>query len=693
MTKRAEGAKQQSGGMTKRKTMKRIVLLAVTLIAVACGEKVGDGGTYDLCVYGGTASGVMAGYAAAQEGLRVVIVEPTERFGGMTTGGLGQTDIGNKQVVKGLALQFYRRLGSHYGNLENWIFEPSAAEEVLNEYINHPLITAIKGYHLTDVRKKGTDIVSIKVASGVTGFAANETNSSSMKKAATLRLNARWFIDCSYEGDLMAKAGVSYRVGREGNIEYNETWDGVQLLQGHQFPDGVDPYIIKGDPSSGLLWGVSPRKLMPKGVADSLVQAYNYRICLTDSLENSIPIEKPENYDPAKYELLLRLLEAQPDKRDKNDYFIWSPMPGRKTDINNRGGFSTDMIGMNWDYPEASWGRRQEIIKEHKDYTLGLLYFMGNDPRVPAELRDDIARWGLPKDEYMETGHWTPQLYVRECRRMEGEYVATQADCENRHMAREGIAMAAYTMDSHNCQRIVVDGMVKNEGNVEIYGGLPYPISYRSITPKRAECTNLLVPVCCSATHIAYGSIRMEPVFMCLGQAAGLAVAIASKKHKSSIQSVDYKDILKILDTDPFQDGTPPDIIIDDTKAAVPEGWRQADMGGCYGRSSLISFSAGVPAVFSTTIPRSGNYTLYSYQHRQEPGINPVTIITLANGRTYRINASQVKIAGQTSGAWHPLGTIDLKAGEQFSASITSDGNKGIVFADAIMLVQNRQAK
>ena len=248
--------------------------LVVTAVLCSCSEK------YDLVVYGGSASGVIAAYSAAQMGLEVAVIEPTKQFGGLTTGGLGFTDIGNKQVVKGLALQFYRRLGAHYGTLEQWVFEPSAASEIMDEYLSHPRITALSGYHFVDAVKEGTAIRSIRVASG----------------SDTLAFNAPWFIDASYEGDLMAAAGVSYRVGREDNKEYGETWDGVQMLDGHQFPDGVDPYVIPGDPSSGLLWGISRQELRPSGRGDNLVQAYNFRICLTDSLENMIPIKKPENY-------------------------------------------------------------------------------------------------------------------------------------------------------------------------------------------------------------------------------------------------------------------------------------------------------------------------------------------------------------------------------------------------------------
>ena len=650
--------------------MKKIIIcIAVSVALSACKPE------YDVCVYGGSSSGVIAAYSAAQMGQKVLVIEPTERFGGLTTGGLGMTDIGNKQVVKGLGLQFYRKLGTHYGTLEQWVFEPSAALRVMEGYLDHPNITAIKGYHLVDAVKEETAIRSVRVASHMD----------------TLNFCASWFIDASYEGDLMARAGVSYRVGREDNSEYGETWNGVQLLKRHQFPDGVDPFVIPGRPESGLCWGVSDNELHPDGTGDTLVQAYNFRICLTDSLENMIPITEPENYDPSRYELLPRVYAAQPHKREANQYFIWSHMPGRKTDINNKGAFSTDMIGMNYNYPEANWEERQKIIKDHKDYTLGLLYFTAHDPRIPENVRSFVSRWGLPKDEYVENGNWTPQLYVRESRRMVGEYVATQADCDNVKIAPEGIAMAAYSMDSHNCQRVVIqkDGkwMVKNEGNVEIHGGLPYPISYRSLTPKREQCCNLLVPVCLSASHIAYGSIRMEPVFMCTGQAAGIAVALASRKHLHSVQDVDYKDIVNIIERDPYMDGSQPDIVIDD-----PDALLEGDLTGVKRRGSFgPSVAEGVSgmAVFQTEIPSDGTYALYSHQHLLREGYSPVTNIELGDGTKYAVNAADVKVVGQTSSAWHLLGNIELKAGDSFQARISGDGI-GVCCADAILLVKKQ---
>ena len=358
------------------------------------------------------------------------------------------------------------------------------------------------------------------------------------------------FIDCSYEGDLMARAGVSYTIGRESNSEFKETFNGVQLRDKHQFPDGVDPYKIPGHPESGLLWGISTDALLPSGSADKKIQAYNFRICLTNNPEKRIPISRPADYDSAKYELLLRqIARSHPDSLNWQLLHI-APMPNQKTDINNCGGFSSDMIGTSYEYAGADYKKRQEIFHEHESYTKGWLYFLGHDARMPAHLRQEMLTWGYPSDEYEDNDHFTHQLYVREARRMMGAYVMTQHNCEGREVVKDGIGLAAYTMDSHNCQRLVVNGMVKNEGDVQVGGFGPYPVSYRAIVPLQKECVNLLVPVCLSATHIAYGSIRMEPVFMVLAQSAAVAASMAIDK-KSSIQDIDVKKLQKMLEQNP----------------------------------------------------------------------------------------------------------------------------------------------
>lgn len=500
----------------------------------------------DICIYGTTSAGVIAAYAAAKCGKSVLLIGPAKMIGGLTTGGLGKTDAGKKNSITGLAGKFYKDVGKKYGISESWNFEPHIALDVYKEYMKEENIPVLLEKFLVKVKKKGTKIKSMVLK-----------DVSRRHSPKRIKVVAKVFLDCTYEGDLMALAGVSYTIGREGNKKYNETLNGFQLPAYHkqsgyhQFPDGVSPYKVPDDPSSGLVWGISKGKVSPTGSGDKIIQAYNLRICLTDSIENRIPITRPENYDSTRYVLLARLFRAQPDMRKINNYFIWSKMPNHKTDVNNRGGFSTDMIGMNQHWPEASYTERQEMLRKAVSYTKGLLYFMTSDKRVPANLQKFVQNWGYPKDEYLQSGHFTPQLYIREARRMVGEYVMTEHNCRSEVMVKDGIALASYTMDSHNCQRIVVNGMVKNEGNVEVKVPHPYPVSYRSITPQKTECTNLLVPVCLSASHIAYGSIRMEPVFMMLGQASAMA-AVTAVDERVPVQDVNVSQLQQWLKDDPY---------------------------------------------------------------------------------------------------------------------------------------------
>ena len=652
------------------KTFRSLILLLIPICIISCSK--GN----DVCIYGGTSACATAAYSAAKLGSNVTVICPDKTIGGMTTGGLGQTDIGNKQAVTGLARQFYRKLGSYYGKLEQWLFEPHVAEQILMEYLNDPHIKVIQGYMLKSVDKEGTKITSITCVDE----SGNE-----------ITIKADQFIDCSYEGDLMAKSGVSYIVGRESNAQYGETWDGSQLLDQHQFPDGVDPFIVPGDSESGLLWGISENALKENGTADNYVQAYNYRICLTDVPENMLPIERPENYDSTKYELLVRLFNAQPQKRNIGDYFIWSRMPNHKTDINNKGAFSTDMIGMNHSYPEADWAERKEILKAHKDYTLGLLYFYQNDPRVPEELQSFVRNWGLPKDEYVNNGHWTHQLYIREARRLIGEYVATQADCQNQTDIPDGIGYAAYQMDSHNCERLVIEKegklMVKNEGDVQKHGGLPYPISYRSLTPKREECTNLLVPVCLSASHIAYGSIRMEPVFLGMGQASGLAAAMAGK---GKVQEIDVAKLQDILVNDPCLDGKGPEIMIDDDSPLVSgkDNWTVITGHGAYGKTFLEYSGAPEDNCLAYNLPENlnGTYEIYSFQ--QKSGC-PVTtfVVTIGDSASdITFDRSSLMVEGQTAGEWVDLGAFTIRSGTKATISLKSENED--IHADGILLIK-----
>lgn len=636
----------------------------------------------DICIYGGSSAGIVAAYTAAKAGKKVVVVEPGGRVGGLSSGGLGMTDIGNKYVVTGLALDFYRQLGNYYGNLENWIFEPKVALSAFHQYIKGADLDIIYNRQLVDVKKEGRSIREITVA---------DLDQNSTGK---IKVKAKIFLDCTYEGDLFAMAGVSYHVGREDNSVYNETLNGVQLMKGHQLPDGVDPYVVKGDPSSGLLWGINDEELKPNGTGDKKVQAYNYRIALTSDPANRIPITKPENYDPKRYELLLRQKEIQPWEELK-DAFIWSLMPNNKTDINNRNGMSTDMIGANWEYPEADYHKRKKIIKEHEDYTKGLLYFVGNDPRIPDFIRQEIQQWGYPKDEYIENNHWSPQLYIREARRMVGDVVMTQHHCQGREVVTDAIGYAAYTMDSHNCDRLVVNGMVKNEGNVEVGGFPPYPISYRSIVPKRVEVDNLLVPVCLSASHIAFGSIRMEPVFMVLAQSATVAACIAIDED-IAVQDVDVQKIQDILKTNPKADFRKPDIVVqvsEGTGVEVQGDWEKVGRRA-YGMHYLESEAkdAGDYVKFGfDNKALSGKYKAYYYYPRTESRASTVHL-ELFDGNSNRklpLNLGEVEILGQTTSTWVEIGDVEFDFAKDCYIKVLANASGGSVAANAILLVPN----
>lgn len=498
---------------------------ALMLAHLSCQS--GAPASYDVVVYGQTSAGVMAAVQAKRMGKTVILVGPDKHLGGLTSGGLGATDIGNKVAIGGLSREFYRRMGEYYGEPEKWTFEPHAAEQVFEDLISENQIEVRRDEWLDRTPGKGVEMEGDRIAS------------ITMLSGRTIR--GRMFIDATYEGDLMAAAGVSYTVGREANSLYGETLNGVQVGQAryHQFDAPVDPYVRPGDPSSGLLAGIMAGSPGEDGTGDKRVQAYCFRMCLTDSTENSVPLPKPVGYDSTRYELLLRTILAGANKHWAG-FFTTDRMPNRKTDSNNAGPVSTDNIGMNYDYAEASYAERRRIFEEHERYQKGFMWFLSNDPRVPEELRATVGRWGLPKDEFVDNGHWPHQLYVREARRMVGSYVMTQNDCEGKTGITNSIGMGAYTMDSHHVQRYVDDeGHVRNEGDVQVGGFGPYPIAYGAIVPKRGEAGNLLVPVGLSASHIAYGSIRMEPVFMVLGQSAATAAVLAMDAGVA-VQDVDY---------------------------------------------------------------------------------------------------------------------------------------------------------
>ena len=666
--------------------MKKILLfiLAISLILpLNAAPKKEVAKSVDICVYGGTSLGVIAAYTAKKQGKSVLLIEPTTHIGGMSSGGLGMTDIGNKYVVKGLALDFYRRLGTHYGSLEKWVFEPHVAEKIFKDYIAEENIEVWCNRRIVAANKEGDRIANITLE-----------DSAAPGKKGNVVVEAKVFIDCTYEGDLMALAGVSYTVGREDNKVYNEEYNGVQVRRKHQFTVDVDPYVIPGKKSSGLLWGVNKKSVLPTGSGDKKVQAYNFRICLTNDKENMIPITKPENYAPSKYELLIRLKEKQPWK-GLTDVFIWSRMPNNKTDINHRGGFSTDMIGENWDYPEASYEERARIVKKHEDYTKGLLYFVGHDERIPEFIRKEMLSWGYPKDEYVNNNHWTPQIYVREARRMVSDVVMTQHHCQGREVVKDGIALAAYTMDSHNCDRVIVNGCVRNEGNVEVKDNVkPYPISYLSIVPKRREVSNLYVPFCLSASHIAFGSIRMEPVAMVLSQAAATAASMAIDNN-CAVQDVDVKALNAELEARPWGDNRKPDVVVDDADkkcVRLVGDWTYDDSRHSYAFCRHFDNSMGkseMSAFFHPNLKKADEYNVYYYYPKQKQGSSVINFNIFDGTEKHEVSIAtkDVKIIGQTRGEWVLLGTYHFAEGAKPYVELTNKGADGTIVADAVQFI------
>ena len=524
----------------------------IAAVITTCLAPAAIAARYDLAIYGGTSAAVTAAVQATRMGKRVVVISPDEHLGGLSSGGLGMTDTGNKAVIGGLAREFYHRIWRHYqtpaawvwqqreeyGNRGQgtpaidgdartmWVFEPHVAEQAFEDLIRQHGVEVVRGAWLDrerGVHKNGGRIVSITTLDGKVYEAA-------------------MFIDATYEGDLMAAAGVDYHVGREANATYGEEHNGVQVgVLHHQHHFGavkvpISPYRVPGDPASGILPRISPDHPGEFGAADKKVQAYCFRLCLTKDPRNRVEFPKPAAYDADQYELLLRVLQAGWWAY----YQKFDEIPNGKTDCNNHGPFGFDNIGFNYAYPEASYERRREIIDEHRTYQQGLLWFIANDPRVPLDVQQGFREWGLARDEFAGTNHWPHQIYVREARRMIGSYVMTENELRKKKPTPDSVGMGSYTIDSHNVQRYITpEGSVQNEGDIGVSTGGPYEIAYGSLVPKRGQVENLLVPVAVSASHIAYGSIRMEPVFMILGQSAATAAALAIDRG-IAVQEVPY---------------------------------------------------------------------------------------------------------------------------------------------------------
>ena len=674
--------------------------------------------SHDVVIYGGTSAAISAAVQVKSMGKTVVVVSPDKYLGGLSSSGLGWTDSGKKEAIGGVARDFYHRVWRHYQSVDSWrwqkmdeygnrgqgapaidgdrrtmwIFEPHVAGLIFESWVKENELEVYRDEWLDrekGVNKEGAKIRSISTLSGNT-------------------YQGSVFLDCTYEGDLMASSGVSYFVGRESNSVYGESLSGVQIkrARSHQFKGKVDPFVIKGDPSSGLLARISDQSPGNEGEGDSKMQAYNFRLCLTQVEDNRIAFPKPDQYDPLQYELLLRTLIQD----SRHVFGKFDPIPNAKTDTNNHGPFSTDNIGMNYLYPEAGYEERKEIILEHERYQKGYFYFLCNDPRVPEDVRNKMNTWGLAKDEFEYNGYWPHQIYVREARRMVSNFVITELNIRGKSETPRSIGMGSYTMDSHNVQRYVAkdeNGMayVQNEGDVQVNPGGPYQISYGSIIPKVNECSNLLVPVCVSSSHIAFGSIRMEPVFMILAQSAATA-AVLSIEDEISVQEVPYPKLKERLEVD----GQVLELARSN-RVTSGRGIDPQKMSGLVVDGEQLSFEG--EWVESTSLrPFVG----YSYFHdgnggkgmrsacfpfeAPKDGLHEIMVSYVASGNRagkvrYEIK-DEKKLAsvlvdqrkkGSTDNLWHSLGSFVFEKGKKYDLKVYNEDTEGYVIVDAAHII------
>jgi hypothetical protein len=667
------------------------------------GGAAGDGAAavaeHDIVIYGCTSAGLIAAVQATALHKSAVLVCPETYLGGLTTQGLGWTDTGDNSVIGGLSRSFYARIKQAYDDDARWVqqtkasyshydpnadsmwaFEPHVAAEIFDALVEENALEIHRDAWLdreNGVEKSGARLIAISTLDGA-------------------RFAGKYFIDASYEGDLMAAAGVSYAVGREANATYGETLNGVEIAAatGHQFATKISPYVVEGDAKSGLLPRVSAEPPGIDGQADERVQAYNYRVCLTNDAGNRLAFPKPDGYDPLQYEILLRTLLAG----SRHVFQKFDAVPNKKTDTNNSGPFSTDDIGMNYDYPEASYEERRAILKEHETYQKGYFYFLANDARVPAEVRDGMSSWGLAKDEFTDNGGWPHQIYVREARRMLSDFVMSEPYLRGNKATPEPIGMGSYNMDSHHTQRYVVKDptgdYVRNEGDVQVNPGAPYPISYRAIVPKKAESENLLVPVCLSSSHIAYGSIRMEPVFMILGQSAATAAALALDAGVA-VQDVPYGDLRAQLlrDGQVLGSGTDPSdfegTVVDDSVATLTGEWTSASatkpfVGAGY-RHDGDAAKGTKTARFVAQLPHAGHYQVrLAYSPNPNRATNVPVSIEHAGGNA-KVSVNQ-QLSPTVSGVFAVLGDYDF--GTSATVEVSTTATNGYVIIDAVQFVE-----
>ena len=704
--------------MFVRMQMQKIKSLILLLVMVGPNVLVGEIIDADVIIYGGTSAAVTAAVQVQRMGKKAVVVSPDQKIGGMSINGLGRNDTGKKDVIGGIAREFYHRVWRYYQSPEvwkwqsleefgnrgqgspstdgeqrtMWVYEPKVAEEIFNSLIIENNVSVFKGERLN--RESGVEKENGRIIS----FLSESGN----------RFKGRVFIDCTYEGDLMAAAGVSYFVGRESNNRYGERLNGVQVSKAlkNQFVNRIDPYKQYGDPRSGLLARISNWTPIKDGEEDDKIQAYNFRLCLTQVNENRVPFPKPDLYDPKQYELLLRTL----NRGSRHIFAPFDPIPNDKTNTNNHGSFCIDNIGMNYDYPHASYEQRKAILAEHERYQKGYFYFLANDPRVPEDVRFAMSKWGLAKDEFVQNGHWPDQIYVREARRMIGKLVMNEHHLVGRKKVPRVVGIGSSTIASHNVQRYVArddngNSFVLNEGDFRVDMKSPCQISYDSLVPKKEECTNLLVPVCLSASHVAYGSISREPVFMVLGQSAATAAVLASELD-IDLQSLPYgvfqkhlvedNHVLDAAESNRLSKGVgraPQSfggVVVDGSMIQLEGQWTESSslrpfVGQSYfhdgnGRKGLLR------AKFPFVAPLDGLHEIKasfpSFANRTGGVMYEVT----HDEGTSKILVDQrkPKVSGEL---WLSLGSFTFTKGEQYSVTLSNEKTEGYVVVDAIQVI------
>lgn len=641
----------------------------------------------DVCVYGATAGGVSAACSAARLGKKVVLVDEGRHVGGMTSSGIGITDFGSREAVGGFALEFYQRMGKHYRRPESWGFEPRLAEQELQGMLKSSGVSLYPERRVAQVKKQLATIGEFVAENGDV-------------------FRARVFIDASYEGDLMAKAGVKYTAGREGNALYGETHNGVQFSSGaDRFQVLMDPYVNPGDPASGLLALVDSAPMGKAGEADAGLQAYAFQLCMTREPENQIPLEPPPGYNPARYELLGRYIQAV-QASGKNfgvdSFFNFQKVAPSKYVVSSHGPVSVDHVGRSASYPEATAEARAVIRKDHEDYLRGLFAFLRTDRRVPVSVRKELEHWGLCRDEFTATAGWPPMLHIRQARRMVSSVVMTEKHCRGEVQVEDSIGVASNTAELAVCRRGVNKGKVQNEGAFRL-GVLPYGISYRSITPKVEECANLLVPVCMSSSHVAHASLRAEPTLMILGQAAGTAASIAVDQYVL-VQQVKYEDlrnallaggaVLEFVDHEleskrrAAEVGKPGvGLMLDDLQGQVSGPWQDgknaamARAGTGYLHDGNTRKGA-LSIAWEPEIAESGRYeilVLFPAGVGRASNV-PVTVEVAGKGTKKEVNEND------PSGAVS-LGVFELPKGRQTKITLSNAGTTGHVVADAVQIL------